>query len=102
LNGSFDIQWRTEKSGLSVAPGHERGHVVLSDGMAGEQFHGFLEPAQDHAGQAGLAPVPGLVEVGIDLPGTQVPGQRFLRLADVHQDQAHVRHVPLVVRIEIY
>lgn len=48
-----------------------------------------------------LTPIPGRIEVRIDLLGAGAPGQRLLRFTHVSEDKRHVGHVPLVVRVEL-
>ena len=47
------------------------------------------------------APVPGRIEVRIDLPGPLEPAQRLLGVPGINQDAAHIGGVPLVVRIDL-
>ena len=119
LNGCFAIKCPIEKSGFiarhSAArtlawsmsasrawqPAINAATRYTRPGRMVERRQGLLIPLQDHVSLTNRSPVPGLIEVWIDLLGTLEPCQRLFSLADVKQNASHVGRIPLVVRIHL-
>ena len=61
----------------------------------------FIPAVQRHESLSGLPPVPGRVEVRIDVPRLFQPGERVLRRTRIREDQPHVGPVPGIVGIDL-